>query len=258
MTEESYKSVQRYCGIRGEYERELNHAWLLLETDEVYEEDYQIRMLRSNTVKRLLPLQGQGREEKSTYRYDVSGKTSMKSHYESIGVGCGDMEEFMKQFIEALKEMENLLLNPGGLLLAPEFIYIENEQFYFCFCPRKCGVVREEFHQLTEYFVKKADYEEKEAIYLAYELHKASMEENYNIEKILEDILDKKDAEVKKMTVEKDNAYLVEEDMWLGDWEGGQELIGNKIKEKRSVWGRVNDKLRRRKKKIWGEWDGVE
>ena len=33
----------------------------------------------------------------------------------------------------------------------------------------------------------------KEAVYLAYELHKASMEENYNIEYALERILEKKE-----------------------------------------------------------------
>ena len=164
----------------------------------------------------------------------------------------------MKQFIEVLKEIQNLLLNPDGLVLSPEFIYREDGQYYFCFCPGKQGAVMEEFHQLTEYFVKKADYEEKEAIYLAYELHKASMEENYNIEKILEDILDKKDAEMQKMTVEKEESYAVEEDFWLGDWEGEQELTGNKIRERGKVWGLVNDKIRKRKKKMWGEWEELE
>lgn len=258
MMEEKFNNVQEYHGIRAGYERDLNHAWLLLEIEEVYKEDYQMKMLGCNDVRRLLTVQGQGRDEKSIYRYDISGKTSMKACYENTVASCRDMEEFMKQFIEALKEVQNLLLNPDGLVLSPDFVYREGGQFYFCFCPGKRGAVREEFHQLTEYFVKKADYEEKEAIYLAYELHKASMEENYNIEKVLEDILDKKDAEVQKMAVDKEDTYVLEEDLWLGDWESEQELAGNRIKERSGVWGLVNEKLRKRKKKAWGEWEGIE
>lgn len=255
MNSEVHKASKNYCGIEGKYERNLNHAWLLLEMDEVYEEDYQMRMLRANELEHLLSVQGQGREKRSSYKYEISGKSSMKSSYDSAGIGHREMEEFMKQFVEALKEVQNLLLNPNGLLLIPEYIFREGGQFYFCFCPGKHGDIWEEFHQLTEYFVKKADYEDKEAIYLAYELHKASMEENYNIEKVLGKILENKDTEVQNMSVEKSNTYAVEEDYWLDGWEGEKELAGSKVKEKRSMWGRVNDKLLKRKKKIWGDWD---
>ena len=31
--------------MREEYERDLHHAWMILETDELYKEDYQMRML---------------------------------------------------------------------------------------------------------------------------------------------------------------------------------------------------------------------
>ena len=47
------------------------------------------------------------------------------------------------------------------------------------------------------------DYEQKEAVYLAYELHKASMEENYNIEYALERILEKKENEMESIQPEK-------------------------------------------------------
>lgn len=255
MNDELRKTALKHCDIEGKYERNLNHAWLSIEIDEIYKEDYQMRMLNTNTLKRLLPVQGQGREERSSYRYEISGKLSMKSFYENTVLGYREMESFMKQFVEALREVENLLLNPNGLLLVPDYIYQADGQFYFCFCPCKCGDIWDEFHQLTEYFVKKADYEDKEAIYLSYELHKASMEQNYNIEKVLEEILEKKDTEVQKMSAEKDNTYAIEEDYWIDDWEGEQEMLGSKIKEKRSVWGMVNEKLQKRRKKMWGDWD---
>ena len=46
--------------MREEYERDLHHAWMILETDELYKEDYQMRMLMENAIPGLLSVRGQG------------------------------------------------------------------------------------------------------------------------------------------------------------------------------------------------------
>lgn len=40
--------------MREEYERDLHHAWMILETDELYKEDYQMRMLMEKCDSRTL------------------------------------------------------------------------------------------------------------------------------------------------------------------------------------------------------------
>ena len=44
--------------MREEYERDLHHAWMILETDELYKEDYQMRMLMENAIPGLLSGRG--------------------------------------------------------------------------------------------------------------------------------------------------------------------------------------------------------
>ena len=44
--------------MREEYERDLHHAWMILETDELYKEDYQMRMLMENAIPGLLSVRG--------------------------------------------------------------------------------------------------------------------------------------------------------------------------------------------------------
>ena len=51
-------------GMREEYERDLHHAWMILETDELYKEDYQMRMLMENAIPGLLSVRGQGKDDK--------------------------------------------------------------------------------------------------------------------------------------------------------------------------------------------------
>lgn len=65
--------------MREEYERDLHHAWMILETDELYKEDYQMRMLMENAIPGLLSVRGQGKDDKSQYRYEISGKISVKA-----------------------------------------------------------------------------------------------------------------------------------------------------------------------------------
>ena len=43
------------------------------------------------------------------------------------------------------------------------------------------------FHELSEYFVKTLDYEDVEGIFLAYELHKATLQEKYDLKTIMEE-----------------------------------------------------------------------
>ena len=168
--------------MREEYERDLHHAWMILETDELYKEDYQMRMLMENAIPGLLSVRGQGKDDKSQYRYEISGKISVKAKGEKEHWKFADLEKFMRQFIQVLYAVKNYLLNVNCLSLDPGHIYVSDEIYYFCYCPGLEGNILEKFHELTEYFVRETDYEQKEAVYLAYELHKASMEENYNIE----------------------------------------------------------------------------
>lgn len=232
-----------------EFERELRHTWMIFEIEKIYEEDYQMKMIYSNSIPGLLNVQGQGMDEKSRYRYEISGKISMKALGERESWNYFQMENFMRQLIQILKEMDNYLLNVNCLSLKPEHIYWNDGKYYFCYCPALEQDLWEEFHELTEYFVRETNYEDKEAIYFAYELHKSSMEENYNIEEILEKILERKEAEMSRVREDiKEMSYELEDDKILDDWAGEQELKNNVMRERSGVWGFVSRKLQRNSK----------
>ena len=58
--------------------------------------------------------------------------------------------------------------------------------------------MKEEFHRLTEYFVSEVNYREKEGVHFAYSIHKASMEENYSIERIMNELVEAVQEEKKE------------------------------------------------------------
>lgn len=242
--------------MREEYEKTMHHVWLILEVNKLYKEDYQMRMLSDNHLFGILQVRGQGEDEKSRYRYDVTGKTTVKELWGKEKWGYEQLEQFMRQFIRVLYELNDYLLDLNSLSLKPEHIFRAGESFYFCYVPGCEGNVWKEFHVLMEEFVKIMDYTDKEGIYLAYELHKASMEENFDIEQVLEQVLEKKEQEMKRVTPEKKTmVYDVAEEQVLDDWTAFQEMKGNAVKERQSVWGFVSKKIRKRQQ---AEWDFME
>lgn len=244
--------------MREECEKTMHHTWLILETDEIYEEDYQMRMLSDNTILGLLSVRGQGENDRSKYRFDVTGKTSMRELWNQEQWNYNKLECFMRQLIQLLYELNNYLLELNSLSLKPEHIFKSGNTFYFCYIPGKSGNIWVEFHVLMEEFVKNMDYSDKEGIYLAYELHKASMEDNFDMEQMLEQILEKKELEMERVTPKKRVVYDVAEEQVLDDWAGYQELKGNVARERQSVWGFVSKKIKKRQQEEWDFFESLQ
>ena len=77
-----------------------------IESEGIYREDYQIRMLKANAVPGFLKIQGQGVDGLTRYDYEVSGKVSMKAMYERGRLNGRDLEPFLHQLLAIIKETE--------------------------------------------------------------------------------------------------------------------------------------------------------
>ena len=80
---------------------------------------------------------------------------------------------------------------------------------------------------------------------MAYELHKASMDESYDIERALEKILEKKDEEMERVKPKKRKiVYDLEEEQILDNWASEKKLEGKVVRDRDTVWGFVSKKIR--------------
>ena len=161
---------------------------ITIEEEELYQEDYQIRMLKINHPEGLLEIGGRGMNGKSYYDYNVSGKISVKAMYERGKIGNGDIKEFLVQFRSILRTVEKYLLNIHCILLDPEYIFYEEDHFIFAIIRRPSRYMGS-FHELTEYLVRQADYQDPECVRIVFLLHKGTMEENYSLDKIISECL---------------------------------------------------------------------
>ncbi len=219
---------------------DLKQALLVLEGEETKEDDFQTFMLQANEIQGLLQMSVKYIDQKSLYRYDISGKMSLQTKYEKRKMSNEDIERLIQALLDLLQELPKFMLEPYGILLSPEYIFCDEEKYFFCYYPLCDLELTEEFHKLTEFLVREVDYRDKEGIHLAYTLHKSSMEDNYSIEKIMDEVVCEKEIPIARYD-ERISERVDEE---------------TEIAEKREFWRPVR-KLFEKHRKEKDEWDEI-
>lgn len=268
------------------FETKINQTLLNIYLQETYIEDYQLPMLKYNSVPGVLDVKGWEEEGKSCYVYDVSNLISMKTFFEKTPMEQGQMKELVKHLLETVNALQNHMLNPDCLVLDPRYIFRKKDRWWFCYLPRNEDTFQCSFHELTEYFVKTLDYGDTEGIFLAFELHKATLEEHYDLRTIMreyeahqverkEEIKEGKEPikllepveplepiesiedvfEEEKDTQELPcgNAFSLVEEDYIGEQPRQSDEVREE-KETYSVWKKARKHFT---KKNWGRWDDL-
>lgn len=186
--------------MRAEYKRDMNHNYLILHGEEVPDTDsYQVRMLVGNGMPSLLKCRLQGIDGNFLIYYDITSKQSVASMYETKKMGLEDLRLIFGGFVQAMEEMAEYLMNPGQLLVQPEYMYldVEKKKLYFCCMPGKAGDVREDFRVLTEYILPKIDHEDGDAVILGYGVYRRALEDTFHLEYVKEEIYKGRDSREK-------------------------------------------------------------
>lgn len=225
------------------YKNDLKKAYLILEGTEGEQEDYQIVMLRENDIDGILKTDVRYMDNQSNYYYDISGKTSFKTLHEKINLSYDIMKRLVGSLLQTIQMVRKYMLDANCILLEPEFIFCDQEKFYFCYYPPCQENAKEAFHKLTEFFVREVNYKDEEGVHFAYTMHKMTMEENYSIEEIMQQFVpqerdDEEEVEIKVMdyTERMENVNL-EIDL---------------IEEKNDMWEPVRKLLERAKRRRMG------
>lgn len=275
------------------YENSWEYTDIHIDVDIPYREGYQMRMLRENRIPGLLPVKGAGRDGQSRYTYRINGGQSMEELFGTREMKKRDVERFIEDLLNTVGAVTGHLLEPDGLILSPDMVYLTDGHYRFCYLPasgteEKLSLCRS-FHQMTEYFVKKLDYHDTSGIILVYRLHKDTMQDSFELRKIIEAC--RKEEEELKAEKEKrkrtrgtgavpDGALFSLDDREDGnDREGREKKEGtdrkasgledtgkyrytqasqsSMVKEEPVRYGKIKKAVRKLKGGRWGEWQDL-
>ncbi len=243
------------------YRRDLNTSYFIVESDRYYQSDYQMKMLANNEISGLLQVKGRGVNGRSRYEYEIQGKHSLEFLAQKGPVTYEMIIAVIEDLLAVVEEMRDYLLSPNQLLLDPRGIFFEKGHYYFCYYPANEQGIAESFHELTEFFVRETDYQDRSGIYISYALHKMTMAENYQICQVIEEILENQEDDLDEEIPEEEYEEELyeygeeeEEDNGLyDDWDLEEKPLGDMIKEKIGGWGFMKHLFGRSSREPQGE-----
>lgn len=238
------------------YTKDISKAYIVVETKGIYEKEYQLCMIETNEIPGLLPVSTRGVDGNTQFLYEINGKVSMKAVYEKTKMKGEEMKSFLWEFWEMQTIWKDYLLDSENILLEPEFIFIEKNKFYFCYYPMEKRELEKELLHLFEYFVEKADFTDRESMYLASRFQRSALEPNFHFsdvirflkmeeeEKTEEKFMDGKEKESISYEERMEEETLIQEEV------PEEEVLGPK-RRKRTL----REKIKRYRNKNWGEWE---
>lgn len=159
---------------------------VLLETKEI-KEDFRFRMLQTNCVENLLPVQRYYEGHQTRYLYDTTDKIAFSSLIKAQRLKEEEIRLLMETLFKALIRGKDYYLEEDSYLLVPDYIFFSKQEktYYFCYCPDYCRPIRETVADLVSYFMEKVDYEDLEAVKLVYQLYQQVREESFSTKQLL-------------------------------------------------------------------------
>lgn len=177
--------------MRAEYKRDMNHNYLIFHgEDKINTDSYQVRMLVGNVMPSILKCRVQGMDGQVMIYYDITSKQSVSSLYEQKKFGIEDLKLVFGCFVRVMEEMAEYLMNPGQLIIQPEYMYLdaEKKEMYFCCIPGVERDVRQQFQYLTEYILPKLDHGDSQAVIMGYGIYRRALEDSFHLEHIKEEL----------------------------------------------------------------------
>ena len=143
--------------------------------------------------------------------------------------------------------------------------FCRKQKYFFCYLPGGKQELCESFHRMTEYFVEKLDYEDEKGITLAYELHKATLEENYDLDAIMQEYRTECEEAEEEEEPDTEEAWEEEEisdSLFTLDTEEEYKPAKDTevIRESGGVWSawkKAAHKISRGRLGRWGSWDDL-
>lgn len=169
------------------YHREMKNNYLMITVDEAREQGFEARMLIGNIIEGLLKFRIRKSDNQCQFCYEITSRQPLGRLLETKYINAEQLRSLMLGIAQTLTRMEEYLLKEEQILLDPDFIYVDLDNFQpgLCLLPGKRGDFPQEFSELLRFLLGKVDHQDKEAVVLVYGLYRESLKDNYGLDNLL-------------------------------------------------------------------------
>lgn len=167
-----------------EYERRLNHNYMIFRNMEGFCEDYQIHMLTKQRMMNVLPVDLRYLNGRPELYYDISAKQKLSEWLKVKKVTFEMLRGILRSLKNAFEEGMDYLLEGSCFMLDAQYMFInvENYELSLCYYPLNDMEVTYAGQEFLQYILEMLDYDDKRAVEEAYEIFRLCMRDGFSIE----------------------------------------------------------------------------
>ena len=229
------------------YERNIHTSYMKVPA--LSEESLDVRIMLHRTIKGMVPVERCFMNGEGQYWYNISGKQALDSFAKIHLLEYTFFEILILKICEQLEILEWNLLDGNGLLLDPEFIFMNSkgEDIIFVFYPETGSNILRELQKLIEYLLTKLNHTNQEEVQGAYELYEMTLNETYQVQDLKDMILERRIKKKRERTstdvvYESENAQMENSKITENDCVYGREVPEEETKES-SFQNQMEEKL---------------
>ncbi len=176
---------------------EMNTNYLLISSAGGRAAGFEEKMFEYNDIKGFLSFQTGRVNNNITYQYKIADSDSMAKAFYNKEFTSQDVKNIFTSIAAACRRAYEYLLDVDAILLNPEFIFINGEEYMFCYYPAADTKFNKGLRELMEYILERLDHSDGESVMRAYGLYRKILKNNFTMDTLMEEFgFDEKEERV--------------------------------------------------------------
>ena len=149
--------------------------------------NFRVQMIQENNIDGLLNTDVRFINDIPHFYYDISGLQSLKVILESTLLSYELLSKIFIGLYNALISTEKYMLLYEHILPYMEYIFMSSDfsKVYFCYYPLQQQDFCVSTQHIFDELLKAVNHNDEKAVYLAYTIHKESLNEDFNLQRLL-------------------------------------------------------------------------
>lgn len=151
------------------------------------EKNYELCMMRENDIFPFLPFLRRREDNMERFLYDIGSMNSLSDLSKKSPLRLLELHMLIKSIKCCQSATSEYMLSEEGVILNPEYIFYDRNKkcLKFCFYPWNDTDVFKSYTKIAEFLLSSIDYNDEDAVKLAYEIYAETLNKNYGFENMI-------------------------------------------------------------------------
>lgn len=183
---------------------DINGTYLIISSDEHMLSPYELKMFDYNDIKGFLPITMSRVNNNIKFHYKIMNYENLTKSFYNKTFNISDIKNIFQAITALGQRASEFLLNPDSILLNPEYIFVRNKEYLFCYLPIQNQSFQRGIRELMEYILERLDHSDQDNALLAYGLYQKVLKNNFTMEMLMEEFFKNPQTDVKPVIITPD------------------------------------------------------